>query len=103
MVRAGLWIPLLVAVLEEPAAATTKAEEDFLRGNALFDEKRFAEALARYDRASEGGLEDRILFNNRGVALDALGRHAEAVAAYRQSVKLDPGYEIAWYNMGNAQ
>ena len=39
---------------------------------------------------------------NRGVELDALGRHAEAVWAYGEAVRLKPDYARAYTNMGVA-
>lgn len=37
---------------------------------------------------------------NRGVELDNLGRHAEAVGAYSEAVRLKPDYAAAYTNMG---
>ncbi|MDQ3426853.1 MAG: tetratricopeptide repeat protein, partial [Gemmatimonadota bacterium] len=40
------------------------------------------------------------LWNERGVCLHQTGRQAEAVASYQQAVTLDPGYRLAWNNLG---
>src|SRR2546422_3261523 len=40
--------------------------------------------------------------NNMGAALQALGRMEEAIAAYREAVRLQPGYATAWNNLGSA-
>ncbi len=39
---------------------------------------------------------------NRGVALGALGRYAEAVASYDRVIAIDPGDADAWYSRGQA-
>jgi tetratricopeptide (TPR) repeat protein len=59
-------------------------------GTILLKNERWEDALARFDRAValEPWFPDA--HHNRGIALDRLGRHAEAVAAYRQFVSLAP-------------
>src|SRR5438046_10717086 len=42
------------------------------------------------------------MWNNRGVALDGLGRHEDAIAAYTRAMQRNAAYEIAAYNLGNA-
>ncbi len=37
-------------------------------------------------------------WNNRGNALDDLGRNEEAIASYDQALKFKPDYHQAWYN-----
>ena len=37
---------------------------------------------------------------NMGLALNSLGRHAEAVQAYREAVRVRPDYADAWGNLG---
>lgn len=40
--------------------------------------------------------------NDRGVALERLGRFAEALASYERAVELDPGDAVPCFNRGNA-
>ena len=42
-------------------------------------------------------------YNNRGVAKDSLGQHAEAVTDYDQALKLDPNLAEVYNNRGNAK
>src|SRR2546428_12994992 len=42
------------------------------------------------------------MWNNRGVALDGLGRHEDSIQAYTRALQRNPKYEIAAYNLGNA-
>ncbi|MCJ8164654.1 tetratricopeptide repeat protein [Pontibacter sp. E15-1] len=37
---------------------------------------------------------------NKGSALDITGKSAEAITAYRKALKLDPSYQMAYYNLG---
>ena len=39
---------------------------------------------------------------NLGIALDASGDVREAIAAYREAIRLKPDYAEAHYNLGNA-
>src|SRR2546428_10464830 len=79
-----------------------RGEAEFLRGNAHCDAREVAEALACYDRAAAFGYEDHVMWNNRGVALDGLGQHEDAVAADTRAMQRSPTYDIAAYNLGNA-
>jgi len=41
-------------------------------------------------------------WNNKGGALDNLGRHREAIECYDKALDINPGYADAWYNKGLA-
>lgn len=60
---------------------------------------RDASALALYDRAVALDAGIAALHNNRGVALAALGRKDEARAAFREALRLDPGFGPARDNL----
>src|ERR1700704_6587104 len=72
---------LLVLALASlpPSEDLARGESEFLRGNAHCEAREFAEALACYERAASSGYEDHVMWNNRGVALDGLARHEEAI------------------------
>ena len=40
-------------------------------------------------------------WNNKGIALDDLGKHEEAIKCYDKALELNPKYEKAWNNKGN--
>lgn len=65
--------------------------------------KRYQDALDLLDRLLELHRQDATAFNNRGIALSALGRMDEALQSYAQALRIDPGYAEAHYNRGNAQ
>jgi predicted O-linked N-acetylglucosamine transferase (SPINDLY family) len=46
---------------------------------------------------------DAVINYNRGTALIARGRSAEAIAAFEQAVRLNPGLVPGWYNLGTTQ
>ena len=39
-------------------------------------------------------------WNNKGLALDNLGRYEEAIKYYDKAIELDPNNADAWYNKG---
>src|SRR2546429_640448 len=96
-------LPLAVALATVPATEDlARGEAEFLRGNAHCDAREFEDALECYERAAAFGYEDHVMWNNRGVALDGLGRHEDAIQAYTRAMQRNSAYEIAAYNLGNA-
>jgi tetratricopeptide (TPR) repeat protein len=73
----------------------------FNRGNALFELKRHAEALASYNRAVALWPRHAPLLCNRGNALYALGRKLEALASLDRAIAIDPHYVDAHFNRAN--
>jgi len=66
------------------------------RGNVLFYQSSFEEALAEYDRGITAGMKKlHAAHYDRGLALEQLGRIDEAKDAYRQSIALAPEFELA--------
>src|SRR5216110_923562 len=103
LMRGSMVFPLAVAMATVPAAEDlARGEAEFLRGNVHCDAREFAEAVACYERAAGFGYDDHVMWNNRGVALDGLGRHEDAIAAYTRAMQRNAAYEIAAYNLGNA-
>src|SRR5213596_3765769 len=96
-------LPLAFAISVVPAKADlARGEAEYLRGNAHCDAREFSDALASYDRAAAFGYEDHVMWNNRGVALDGLGQHEDAINAYTRAMKRSPTYEVAAYNLALA-
>src|SRR5881396_3759595 len=103
LMRGSMVFPLAVALATVPATEDlARGEAEFLRGNVHCDAREFAEAVACYERAAAFGYDDHVMWNNRGVALDGLGRHEDAIAAYTRAMQRNAAYEIAAYNLGNA-
>src|SRR3989440_477922 len=98
------FFPSLMAWQTSPTAteAPVRGEAEFLRGIAHCDARQFADALDCYERAATFGYEDHVMWNNRGVDLDGLGRNEDAIQAYTRAMQRNSAYEIAAYNLGNA-
>jgi tetratricopeptide (TPR) repeat protein len=70
-----------------------EAETELLEGHA-------EEAVSRYDALLSGGADSPKIWNERGVALHELGRLEDAEASYRQALRCDDRYALAWNNVG---
>jgi tetratricopeptide (TPR) repeat protein len=55
-----------------------------------------------FDKAIERGLVSEVVLNNKGAALDAVGRYSEASECYRKATSISASYELAWHNLGNS-
>ncbi|WP_430012826.1 tetratricopeptide repeat protein [Microcystis ichthyoblabe FBCC-A1114] len=64
--------------------------------------KEYEQAIASWDRALEFKPDFHEAWNNRGNALDDLGRLEQAIASYDRALEIKPDYHDAWYNRGNA-
>lgn len=59
-------------------------------------------ALKQYDLALKMAPDSATALNNKGNALEALGKPIEAIAAYRRAITLQPDYTTAHVNLGNS-
>jgi hypothetical protein len=73
------------------ADGVDRAPARYLAGLARFRQGRFAEALEALDAAAAGADSPAAWRFNRAACLSALGRHAEAEAAYLEAAR-DPSY-----------
>jgi tetratricopeptide (TPR) repeat protein/2-polyprenyl-3-methyl-5-hydroxy-6-metoxy-1,4-benzoquinol methylase len=70
-------------------------------GNALEEQGRVTEAMARYDAAVQADPRCARAHLNRGNILLAGARIDEARAAYESAIACDPRYAAAHFNLGN--
>jgi 2-polyprenyl-3-methyl-5-hydroxy-6-metoxy-1,4-benzoquinol methylase len=70
-------------------------------GNALEEQGRTAQAMARYDAAVQADPRCARAHLNRGNILLAGGQIDEARSAYELAIACDPHYAAAHYNLGN--
>jgi tetratricopeptide (TPR) repeat protein/2-polyprenyl-3-methyl-5-hydroxy-6-metoxy-1,4-benzoquinol methylase len=84
-----------------PAAARSAATAMIDAGNALEEQGRMTEAMARYDAALEVDPRCARAHLNRGNILLAGGRLDEARSAYELAIACDPHYAAAHFNLGN--
>lgn len=94
--------PVLTAMLAL-AVFTGFGPGDLERGNRLYREGRYAEAVAAYEEALRGGSDSPVLRYNLGTALLRIGRHEEAEQYLRAALQgTESGLrQHASYNLGN--
>jgi tetratricopeptide (TPR) repeat protein len=96
---AGKVVPQ-AANLSPSASGPVLADENFQQGLLALKENRFAAALDSLTAAEREHPADARVRNFRGIALGALGQHAEAAAEYREAIRLDPTFADAYRNLG---
>jgi tetratricopeptide (TPR) repeat protein len=69
---------------------------------ALLAAEHFDQVLHQANAALQGTPDDAELHFARGTALNALGQHARACAAFARALSLRPDHAPSWLNMGNA-
>lgn len=86
---------------------TAKAALWAKRGDALFSQGQYLEAIASYDRALLLQPKNSLVLANRCGALSELGQQTEAIAACDRALAVDQNWgddnpAFAWYNRGLA-
>ena len=69
---------------------------------ALLVSERWDQVLVQSTAALASAPDDAELYFARGTALNALGQHTRACAAFVRALTLKPDHAAAWLNMGNA-
>jgi tetratricopeptide (TPR) repeat protein len=77
-----------------------KASAYYNKGCALAKQKRYAEALAAYEKAINLDPSHTHAHYNNGWTLTELKRYDEALVAYEQAIELDPSSAPAYRNKG---
>lgn len=88
-----------VAVTPQPAETLTDL---ITQGRALNSQKKHAEALPFFQRATQLDPNSFDAWVNLGYTLNVLKRFADALPAHERATTLDPNNVIAWSNKGNA-
>jgi tetratricopeptide (TPR) repeat protein/2-polyprenyl-3-methyl-5-hydroxy-6-metoxy-1,4-benzoquinol methylase len=84
-----------------PIASNNSAVAMINEGNALEEQGRIAEAMARYDAAVQADARCARAHLNRGNILLAQAQFEEARSAYQLALACDPHYAAASFNLGN--
>ena len=94
---------IFIFMLALPVASGAQ-QKDFVdslwnAANAAYAEGRWADAVADYTMISDAGLESASLYCNTGNAYFKDGNIPMAIVCYERSLKLDPSYEDARFNL----
>jgi len=73
-----------------------------LQETHLIDYSRFTtgKEYLRADGGSSSYKSASVMFNNLGLAYEYLRLPEEAMTSYTKSLRIDPSYDLAWYNLG---
>ncbi len=82
---------------------TVSAETYFLRGNMMYELKRYQEAIVAYNKAIQRKPDYADAYNNRGVAKGDLGQYFAAISDYDKAIQLKPDEATAYGNRGLAK
>ena len=74
----------------------------FYIANCYYYNNNLDESVQYFDKDIEINPQDAVAWNNKGVALDDLGRYEEAIAAYDRAIEINSQLAEAWNNKGNA-
>lgn len=72
------------------------------KGNALFDQAKYDEAIASYNKVIEINPKNKWGWINKGDALTQLTKYDEAIKIYNKAIELFPQSADVWCNKGNA-
>ena len=72
------------------------------RAKVYIELKRWQEASADLEKAQKINPGHYLVRYLKGGLLTHLGRHGEAIESFKASVKLNPRFYPAWYNLGVA-
>ena len=74
----------------------------FYKGNALYYDKKYPEAIKYYDYAIKRNPNHVEAYNHKGDALARLDRHDEAIECFDIAIKINPNYVDAYNHKGDA-
>lgn len=71
-------------------------------GALYYEQKKYPEAMKSFDKALENPLylNPERIHNNRGLALEAMGKTNDAAAEYRRAIELDRKFYLPYQNLG---
>jgi len=84
------------AVAADPPAAADDAANGYTRGQSLFHERKFREAVAALDAYLTAHPRDARALVLRGDSKADLGDNAEALKDYNSAIKIAPEYQYAY-------
>jgi tetratricopeptide (TPR) repeat protein len=89
----------LALCLAAPRLCATDLAGGFETANKLYEEGKYSDAAAAYDKLIAGGDVSDALYFNRGNALFKMGQTGRAIASYRQAQRLAPRDAVVRANL----
>lgn len=93
---------ILIIAIAAPSTCQENAEEWLERGNELFSQGDYEEAIEAYDEALRLDPENPVAWSNKGTALINQRRYEEAIQAFDEVIRIDPELASAWSYKGGA-
>ena len=90
------------ATNNQPIASLGRDIVNYYLGNSSYLLELYEQALKYYDQAIAINPDYDAAWNNRGLALNELGKYEPAITSYDQAIAINPDLDAAWYNRGNA-
>lgn len=82
-------------------AETAGTPEIYLKlGNFEYDSGNFEKAVEYFNKITAIDPQNDLVWNNKGNALDYLGRKEEAIKCYDKALEFNPQLDAAWNNKG---
>ncbi len=76
-----------------------RSEEEMNKGIALFDSKKFPEAIQKFNSAINMCPENGYAYYYRGITYDTQSQTSKAIADYQKAISLTPDLTMAYYSM----
>ncbi len=76
-------------------------EPEFSKGQKLFDEGKYADAIRTWQPSPEDTCKIQVLLNNIGVAYARLQKLRHADSCFTEAIMIDSSYARAFYNRGS--
>ncbi len=93
-----LRVAAVVCALSASVSAQSTAEDWRQKGNALYSDKKFAEAIKAYDRSIALDPNNPKSYVGRGSSYKGLNQTRQSLENYNRAIELDPNYSNAYMN-----
>ncbi|MEA5418075.1 tetratricopeptide repeat-containing serine protease family protein [Spirulina sp. CCNP1310] len=91
----------LTAMLAQlPVAAEGTAQAFYEQGIALFNEKKYEEALSYFKQAVALDPNYALAWGHLGVSLGELEQYENSIASFDKAIAINPNFAMAWSNRG---
>jgi tetratricopeptide (TPR) repeat protein len=90
----------LQKVLIQKSKPLNKAAYFLTKAVKLSKEKKYAEAIACYDKVIELDPRSKAAWFNKALVSSHLDKHEEALTCYEEAIRIDPTYARSWFNKG---